>query len=511
MNRKNSRAFSDKIKALFVDDDVDMLKQAKSVIESQDEHLSVDTTISVEEALDLFEENEYDAIVSDYMMPNMNGLDFLRVLREEKDSEVPFIMFTGRGEEEVALQALNLGATNYFTKSEDLKSQYASLAQKIVDSVENWRTRKALKKERKMKEKYMEVADCIVLHVNVEGEVVQINETGSEMIGEDKDEIIGKNWFTNYVPEEFRDEARKTFNDLLKEEVEDCNSLEIPILNADGEEQHLIWRNTPLRDEQENIIGIICSGIDITEKKEMEEKLRQYKRAVEFSEDLIAGIDQNYSYLFVNQTFLEYFDVDEEDIVGKKAGDIIDEEVFRKIKPYMDRCLKGESVQYEMTYEISDEDELYLDTYYYPLRDNDGEIYGIVASIRDITEKRKSELEERKRHLVFAASEAIVENIAPRYGVRISAAELGLKKELSYLADLATQPTTPEAVFDFLIKGIRRTLEDKGAEVERGEVRGAVIPVFRDFLKNILKLAERYGLDIPEEYRNFEKHFVHSS
>ncbi len=627
---KNISSFPDKIRTLFVDDDVDVLKQAKSILEEHDDRLDVETTTSTEEALELFERNEYEAVVSDYKIPDMDGIEFLRILREEKNSDVPFIIFTGRGKEEVALRALNLGASHYFTKSADLKSQYASLAQKIVDSVVNRRTREALRKEREMKETYLDVSDCVILDINSDGEVVQINESGSELVGEEKEKIIGKNWFDNYVPERFREKVRKTFRKILEGDVEKGKSCEAPILTSDGEERQMLWRNTALRDDEGNIAGTVSSCIDITEReeakvrfqtlfeaiedgvlvldkngkvveandalvemagfdskeeiigedpiqfvspeereiarkdtkmayrkgesggrrefkvvtedereiytqssagmvydenddlkqiinvvrditeqKELERELKQYERAVEFSEDLIIGIDKDYSYLFANKTFLQYHNLEEEEVVGHKIPDVVGEKVFEEnIKPNVDRCLTGKSVQYEMSYEFEELGERYFSIYYYPLRNEEGEIYGAVGSLRDITNQRQAELEDRKRQLVTAAAEAMVENIAPRFGVRISAPELGLEKELDYIADLATQPTKPRAVFDFLVKGIERTLKDKGVDLKDGEVRGAVLPVFRDFLKNVLKLSDKYEIKIPEEYKDFEKQLI---
>src|SRR3972149_47903 len=103
------------IRVLHVDDDPSFLKAAKQCLEIQNS-FQVDMAYSVEEALEKMKENTYDAVISDYMMPEKDGLEFLKELRENRN-DIPFIMFTGKGREEVAIRALNLGADQYLNKN----------------------------------------------------------------------------------------------------------------------------------------------------------------------------------------------------------------------------------------------------------------------------------------------------------------------------------------------------------------------------------------------------------
>ncbi|KXA97080.1 hypothetical protein AKJ39_03750 [candidate division MSBL1 archaeon SCGC-AAA259J03] len=112
------------MKVLLVDDEADILEQAKVFLQRENDRLEVETAASAEEGLQKFSVEDYDAIVSDYQMPEVNGLDFLEIVRKEKESDVPFIIFTGKGREEVAMEALNLGADRYLQKGGDPRSQY---------------------------------------------------------------------------------------------------------------------------------------------------------------------------------------------------------------------------------------------------------------------------------------------------------------------------------------------------------------------------------------------------
>ncbi|MFW5946466.1 MAG: PAS domain S-box protein [Candidatus Natronoplasma sp.] len=132
------------MRVLLVDDDTSLLDQAKEFLEEEKEELKVFTVESAKKALELLEADHYDAIVSDYMMPEMDGIEFLRELREERENSIPFLIFTGRGREDVAMDALNLGADRYVMKEGNLESRYGILADAIAQEVRHKETAEEL-------------------------------------------------------------------------------------------------------------------------------------------------------------------------------------------------------------------------------------------------------------------------------------------------------------------------------------------------------------------------------
>ncbi|UUX93338.1 GAF domain-containing protein [Methanoplanus endosymbiosus] len=98
-------------------------------------NIPVETKNSPEEALKYLNEKNVDLIVSDYEMPDMNGIEFLKIVKEEYPG-IPFIIFTGRGREEVVIEALNYGVEYYIQKGGDPKSQFAELSHKIRTAIE---------------------------------------------------------------------------------------------------------------------------------------------------------------------------------------------------------------------------------------------------------------------------------------------------------------------------------------------------------------------------------------
>jgi PAS domain S-box-containing protein len=130
------------IRILHVDDDTGFLKTAKQCLEVQG-HFRMDTASSVDEAMEKMKKEKYDVVVCDYQMPGKDGLQFLKELRQ-KGNSIPFIIFTGKGREEVAIKALNLGADGYFNKAGDSDTVYGELAHGIHLIVERNRAQEML-------------------------------------------------------------------------------------------------------------------------------------------------------------------------------------------------------------------------------------------------------------------------------------------------------------------------------------------------------------------------------
>jgi len=122
-------------RVLYVDDEAVLLLTGRQFLEEEGK-FSVDTAVSAPAALDLLAKKPYDAIVSDYEMPKMNGIEFLRQVRTRFGS-LPFILLTGRGREEVVIEALNEGADFYLQKGGDPVSQFRELTHKINKAIDH--------------------------------------------------------------------------------------------------------------------------------------------------------------------------------------------------------------------------------------------------------------------------------------------------------------------------------------------------------------------------------------
>ena len=131
---------------LHVDDDPTFVETTKAFLERESDRIAVRTATSPEEGVAILSDYTVDCIVSDYEMPQTNGIEFLRHIRNDYE-DLPFILYTGKGSEEVASDAISAGVTDYLQK-ETGTSQYEVLANRIENTVEQSHTRQELTRNR---------------------------------------------------------------------------------------------------------------------------------------------------------------------------------------------------------------------------------------------------------------------------------------------------------------------------------------------------------------------------
>ena len=132
----------------------------------------------------------------------------------------------------------------------------------------------ALRKEKDRAQNYLDIAGVIFVAIKSDGEVTLINKKGCEILGYDESEIIGKNWFENFLPERIRTEITPVSKKLLSDEIEAAEYYENPILTSRGQERLIAWHNSALRDDGGNIIGHLSSGEDISERRLAEDQIK---------------------------------------------------------------------------------------------------------------------------------------------------------------------------------------------------------------------------------------------
>jgi len=138
-----------------------------------------------------------------------------------------------------------------------------------------------LRKERDKAQTYFNVAGVMFVVITADQRLSIINKKGCQILGYQEDEIAGKNWFDNFIPEQNRENTKAVFNKLLSGEVKLTEYYENPILTKSGEERIISWHNTVLKDEQGKIIAALGSGADITERKQLYEILDRKQKNLE--------------------------------------------------------------------------------------------------------------------------------------------------------------------------------------------------------------------------------------
>ena len=193
------------IRVLHVDDDPDFATLAATFVEQQDDRFDVESVPGATEALDRLAAAEFDCVVSDYDMPGRNGIEFLEALRETHP-EVPFVLFTGKGSEEVASDAISAGVTDYLQK-ETGTEQFAVLANRIRNAVE----RSRVERERRRQLDAIETAQEGISILDEDGEYIYVNRAYADLYGYDPADIVGEHWELVYPDEE----TERTHEEIL--------------------------------------------------------------------------------------------------------------------------------------------------------------------------------------------------------------------------------------------------------------------------------------------------------
>ena len=181
-------AASDEISVLHVDDNAEYTELVRTMLEEEYSGYTVSTATSAVEALRLLSEGGYDCVVSDYEMPTTDGLELLELVRD-RSPDLPFILFTGAGDEQLASRAIEAGVTDYVRKHGGTQ-QYDILVNRIDNAVSQYRTRQQFWDALSWYQRLVE-QDFLGVFVARDGEFVFANERFAELCGHNRDTLVG--------------------------------------------------------------------------------------------------------------------------------------------------------------------------------------------------------------------------------------------------------------------------------------------------------------------------------
>ncbi|MHA2495843.1 MAG: response regulator, partial [Candidatus Hodarchaeales archaeon] len=175
---------------LLVDDDEKLLEVTQRYLKRAEPTLTLITSSSAQDALQVLQNDHFDVVVSDYQMPTMNGLDLLQKLRGE-GNDIPFVMFTGKGREEVAMQALNLGANYYLMKGADAGSTFGELTHIILQLAHHQHIEKALRETEELSNHIIESMTDGILALDQNFHYTLWNKAMEKISHVPREELIG--------------------------------------------------------------------------------------------------------------------------------------------------------------------------------------------------------------------------------------------------------------------------------------------------------------------------------
>jgi PAS domain S-box-containing protein len=386
-----------RLRIIHVDDDPTFLEVSKSILELKS-NFEVDNALDVDEAFRKLAIGHYDIVVSDYEMPQKDGLQFLKELREQKN-EIPFILFTGKGREEVAIKALNLGAEGYHNKQGSPETVYGELTHSINLVVDRSKAKQALEESEKRYHNLMEQASEAILVHDSKGRIVGANQRACKNLGYTKEEL-----------------SRMTIADIDSEPAENQKhvllwprviagetfTFESHQKRKDGSTFPVEVSLGPMTIGKETLV--IGLTRDITERKKNEELLKdsvaKYREFAESLPEIVFEIDVNGDFVFINRTASQIIGYGQDEIGNSfNFARLVVPDEREKATANIKRMISGENVG------LSE----------YTLMKKDGTVFPVmvwaapniiqnkVATIRgivvDISERKKAEEELRKNHL----------------------------------------------------------------------------------------------------------------
>ena len=289
---------SSPIRILVVDDEPDLLEVSKEFLEL-DQDISADTASSAAIALDMIELQEYDSIVSDYRMPGKDGIQLLKDIRSSGNT-IPFILFTGKGREEVVIEALNAGADYYLQKGGDPRSQFAELRNMIEKAFnKHCMEMDLIEKEEKFENIFNSTNDSILI-LDLDGNFLEINEIGCDWLGYTKQEMLKKN-----IGDIYSEEHAKQVPDRMKEVFEKgAAQFETEWVAKSG--KRIPVENRARRIKFAGRTAVLSVARNITERKRAEEALHKADRKLNILSNITRhDINNQLTVLKGNLTLLE--------------------------------------------------------------------------------------------------------------------------------------------------------------------------------------------------------------
>ena len=381
------------ISVLLVDDDMDLLDLARRFLE-QEEDLGVVTATSASEGHQKLLTAKFDAVVLDYELPGMDGLEFLRQMKARKD-ETPVIIFTGRGREDVVIEALNNGADFYLQKSGDPRMNFLELVYMIREAVKRNRFGRELAESERRFREALERLKLIAFQTDRNGRITFCNDFFLEMFGWNREEVIGADWFDVFIPQGKKNAIKLLFSRALEDEAGGVN-FPCPLLTREGELRQVILNNTPLRDPLGNIMGLSSIGEDITERRKAEEEQRiseeRLKILFEYAPDAYFLSDLSGNFVDCNRAAEELLGFSREEILEKnlfKSGILSPEDIPRGIS-LLARHIDGEPTGPEELVLIrNDGREVVVEMRHFPV--TIGKKCLVLGSAHDITYRKMAE------------------------------------------------------------------------------------------------------------------------
>jgi PAS domain S-box-containing protein len=380
------------IRVLHVEDEPDFADVAVELLESHDDRIAVETVPDGETGLARLDEARPDCVVSDYDMPGMNGLEFLEAVRAEFP-DLPFILFTGRGSESVASEAISAGVTDYLQKDSNTE-QYEILSNRIRSAVEKYQTEAQLERRNDLFAKAQEIADVGAWAHDLETDellwtkyVYKLHDV-STAFDPDIERVLSQ-----YHPED-----RPKLRDAVERATThgEPYDLVVRLTEVDDSPRWVRTVADPQREDGE-VVRVRGTVSDITDRKERQQELERYQVFLEHASDIFTHIKPDGTMAYVTKT---------EPALGRPREEFIKQPLEQFLHPedkqraldFFDELIGGSDRQtLQARFKHGDGSWIWIETTGSPIPEW-YDVDGVVTINREITERKEREQELQRQN-----------------------------------------------------------------------------------------------------------------
>ncbi|RPJ53487.1 MAG: PAS domain S-box protein, partial [Methanobacteriota archaeon] len=393
------------ISVLYADEEAGLLELAKIYLERHGD-LQVDPVPSGVHALAALQRQPYDVVVSDYLMPGMNGIELLKALRGQ-GFQTPFILFTGRGREEVVIEALNNGASFYLQKGGDPKAQFAELRHMILQSVQKRVTESSLQATQYS----VDHASDEVFWSDADGKFQYVNEAACRSLGYPRHELLALSVF------DIDTVCTKEVWQFLVAQIRAGHMAPVQSCHRrkDGTTFPVEISCSYVKlDDREYIFAY---SRDITARVQAETALREseekYRYLVEVNRDIIFTMDTSGRILYVSSQVVPQLGFRQDEVIGRQFTEFLHPDDARFLAQHVrDHFISMADIPGDQ-FRLCKKDgtcRWFEDKSIYVTDSRGNKI--MVGALRDITDRRMAEealreSEERYRAVVESQTEMI--------------------------------------------------------------------------------------------------------
>ena len=454
------------ISVLYIDDEPGLLEIGREFLERSNEIL-VDTALSATDGIKRLDTYSYDAVISDYQMPGIDGIEFLKIVRKTH-GDLPFILFTGKGREEVVIEALNEGADSYIQKGGNPVPLFTELEHRVRQAVGQRRAQRGIQESEERYRALFEGANDAIFLMERD-EIIDCNNKALELFSLSREELIHTKP-VDHSPE-FQpggEPSREKGWEFIQQAL-------------DGKPVVFEWRHTRKDSTEFDVeVSLACLNVrggdlilgiirDIGERKQMESVLRESARLmtdiISFLPDATFVLNPEGEVISWNRAMEQLTGINAEDMIGKGNYEYA-LPFYQERRPLLaDIILDPENAEIRQKYPALRQEKNNLvaeinlpnfrgreNTYLWftasPLISSVGTVIGAIESIRDITPHKNREGELVAAYEQVAAMEEELRNNFDELAAREQALSISEERFRSLFSTMEEGGALAEILYD---------------------------------------------------------------